>query len=112
MSNAAPGSARHAAIPRPHSAVAGGGTRQCARCLGTAPRVQFYTSKGKCSHCRTCWPAYMRERYAAKRIELGLSYRPRHNTAAADLADKPVVTRKAFRVVIDPIAAAIFGGGK
>ena len=29
-----------------------------------------------------------------------------------DLADKPVVTRAAFRVVIDPIAAAIFGGGK
>lgn len=30
----------------------------------------------------------------------------------ADLADKPVVTRAAFRVVVDPIAAAIFGGGK
>ena len=29
-----------------------------------------------------------------------------------DLADKPVVTRKAFRVVVDPIAAAIFGGRK
>lgn len=30
----------------------------------------------------------------------------------ADLADKPVVTRKAFRVVIDPVTAAIFGGRK
>jgi hypothetical protein len=30
----------------------------------------------------------------------------------ADLADKPVVTRAAFRVVVDPIAAAIFGGRK
>lgn len=29
-----------------------------------------------------------------------------------ELPDKPVVTRAAFRVVIDPIAAAIFGGGK
>ena len=33
-------------------------------------------------------------------------------TKVCDLADKPVVTRKAFRVVVDPIAAAIFGGGK
>lgn len=30
----------------------------------------------------------------------------------ADLADKPAVTRVSFRVFIDPIAAAIFGGGK
>ena len=63
--NAVPGSARHA--PRPHSAVAGGGTRQCARLA------------------KIC---------------------------GADLADKPVVTRKAFRVVVDPVTVAIFGGGK
>lgn len=29
-----------------------------------------------------------------------------------DLADKPVVTRKAFRVVVDPVTAAIFGSRK
>ena len=29
-----------------------------------------------------------------------------------DLADKPVVTRAAFRVVVDPVTAAIFGGRK
>ena len=86
--NAGPGSARHA--PRnSHSAVAGGGTRQCARCLGTAPRVQFY--KGKCSYCRTCWPVYLRERYAARRLERGYSYTPRKRTtrqsAALDLTD-------------------------
>lgn len=30
----------------------------------------------------------------------------------ADLADKPAVTRVSFRVVIDPVTAAIFGGRK
>ena len=92
MINAAPGSARHAAIPRPHSAVAGGGTqRQCPRCLGIAPRVTFYTGKGKCPYCTTCWPVYLRERYAAKRAERGLAYTPRKRTArqsaALDLAE-------------------------
>ena len=92
MINAAPGSARHAAIPRPHSAVAGGGTqRQCPRCLGIAPRVTFYAGKGKCSYCTTCWPVYLRERYAARRLERGYSYTPRKRTtrqsAALDLTD-------------------------
>ena len=84
--NAAPGSARHA--PRnSHSAVAGSGTlRQCSRCRRREPRVRFHATS-KCSYCVKCWAAYLRERYAAKRLERGLSYRPRHNTAAADLAD-------------------------
>ena len=90
--NAAPGSARHA--PRnSHSAVAGSGTlRQCSRCRRREPRVQFYAGKGKCSYCRTCWPVYLRERYAARRLERGYSYTPRKRTtrqsaAALDLTD-------------------------
>lgn len=95
--NAAPGSARHAAPRTSHSAVAGGGTRQCARCLGTAPRVQFYAGKGKCSYCRTCWPAYLRERYAAKRIERGLAYTPRKRTARQSAALDLTEYMKAWR---------------
>lgn len=91
MINAAPGSARHAAIPRPHSAVAGGGTlRQCSRCRRREPRVRFHATS-KCSYCVTCWAAYLRERYAARRIERGYSYTPRKRTvrqsAALDLTD-------------------------
>lgn len=82
---------------RSHSAVAGGGTRQCARCLGTAPRVQFYAGKGKCSYCRTCWPAYLRERYAAKRIERGLAYAPRKRTARQSAALDLTEYMKAWR---------------
>lgn len=88
--NAAPGSARHA--PRnSHSAVAGSGTlRQCSRCRRREPRVRFHATS-KCSYCVKCWAAYLRERYAAKRIARGLAYAPRKRTqrqaAALDLAD-------------------------
>ena len=93
--NAAPGSARHA--PRnSHSAVAGGGTRQCARCLGTAPRVRFHATS-KCSYCVKCWAAYLRERYAAKRIARGLVYTPRKRTARHSAALDLTEYMKAWR---------------
>lgn len=82
--NAGPGSARHA--PRPHSAAAGTGTRQCTCCLRREPMTQFYAGNTKCSYCIPCWRAYQRERYVSRRRERGFAYDPRPGTAAADLA--------------------------
>ena len=151
MSNAAPGSARHAAIPRTsHSAVAGGGTRQCARCFALLAQDSFYKRaaglRGECKACTKSVSASnrkARKRHTvahgghagkATHCKRGHEFTPANTIIARsgkrqcrackklvssaklakhpDLADKPVVTRKAFRVVVDPIAAAIFGGGK
>lgn len=95
--NAVPGSARHAAPRNSHSAVAGGGThRQCARCLQREPRVRFHATS-KCSYCVACWSAYLRERYAAKRLERGLAYAPRKHTARQSAALDLTEYMKAWR---------------